>query len=49
MPRPQKGESRNDFVGRCIRVLRREGKHKQDEIVGKCEGMFDFYAKKEQK
>jgi len=46
MPTPKKGESRNDFVSRCIRQLRREGKHEQKAIVGKCEGIFDYNIKK---
>lgn len=47
MPVPAKNESRDKFVARCIRVLRREGKHNQESIVGKCEGMYTHYTKKE--
>ena len=49
MPTPKKGESRNDFVSRCIRQLRREGRHEQKEIVGKCEGMYTYYTKESKK
>uniref|UniRef100_A0A6M3XAZ8 Uncharacterized protein n=1 Tax=viral metagenome TaxID=1070528 RepID=A0A6M3XAZ8_9ZZZZ len=46
MPTPQPNEDRNSFVSRCIRQLRREGKHNQKEIVGKCEGMYTYYTKR---
>jgi len=49
MPTPSKGEDRNKFVARCIRQLRREGKHEIKEIVGKCEGMYNYYTKQEGK
>lgn len=47
MPRIRKGESKGDYMRRCIPyVMRREGlKHK--EAVGKCSGMY--YNKKGEK
>ncbi len=47
MPTPTKGEDKEHYIGRCIRIVRREGKHKDMKAVaGKCYGMWDFYSKK---
>lgn len=48
MPKPHKGESRNDFVGRAIPQLKKEGLT-QKHAVGKAEGMYDTYSKKPKK
>lgn len=39
MPTVKKGEKRNDYVGRCVPEVIKEGKT-QKQAVGKCEGMF---------
>lgn len=47
MPTPNKGEKREDFVGRCISVLRHEGDKRDNRIVaGKCYGIYDNWKKK---
>lgn len=35
MPTPRKGESKDKFVSRCIRQVRKEGK-KQEQAVAQC-------------
>jgi hypothetical protein len=47
MPEPTKGESREDFVGRCVPAVMGEGVD-QDAAVGKCEGIFDSHVAKAQ-
>lgn len=39
MPTPNKGESRNDFVARCVPIVMGEGAD-QEAAVGKCEGIY---------
>ena len=39
MPSVKKGEKRNDYVGRCVPEVMKEGKG-QKAAVGKCEGMY---------
>lgn len=45
MPRPAKGETKNNYISRCIRVVRQEGEG-QKQAVGKCFGMWKHYTKK---
>lgn len=45
MPTPHKGESRSDFVKRCIPIVMKEGAT-QEQAVGKCEGMYTHYKAK---
>lgn len=45
MPKVTPGESRSDFVARCIPVVMKEGLT-QDQAVGKCEGMYDSHVNK---
>lgn len=45
MPEVKKGESRNEYVGRCIPVVKKEGRT-QNQAVGKCEGMYSHLKKK---
>lgn len=45
MPRPEKGESRDEFVSRAIKMLMGEGLN-QKAAVGKAEGMYTHYSKK---
>ena len=40
------GESRNDFVSRCVKEQMDKGKS-QDEALGMCEGMFNEAKKSE--
>lgn len=40
MPTPQTGEEQDKFISRCIRELRREGKHEMKAILGKCYGIW---------
>ena len=44
MPTPREGESRSDFVARCVPVAMGEGLD-QDAAVGKCEGMYSSWLK----
>ena len=39
MPSVKKGEKRNDYVGRCVPEVKKEGRS-QKAAVGKCEGMY---------
>jgi hypothetical protein len=39
MPKVKKGESRNEYVGKCVPEVIKEGKS-QKAAVGKCEGMY---------
>ena len=48
MPIPRKGEKRNKFVSRAIKVLIKEGLS-QRQAIGKAEGMFNYYKKKRKK
>lgn len=48
MPKPSKGESKKDYVSRCIPIVIGEGKPPK-EAAGKCYGMYDFYKKKSKK
>jgi len=48
MPKPSKGESKKDYVSRCIPMVIGEGKPPK-EAAGKCYGMYDFYKKKSKK
>lgn len=45
MPDVKDGESRKDYMKRCVPIVVAEG-HTQDEAVGKCEGMYDEHTKK---
>ena len=40
MPTPSKGESKEDFIGRCIPILKDEGKE-QDQAVAICYSMWE--------
>ena len=48
MPKPSKGESKKDYVSRCIPIVIGEGKPPK-EAAGKCYGMYDYYKKKKKK
>jgi len=45
MPRPRKGESRNQFVHRAVPIIMEEGLSRK-AAVGKAEGMYTYYHKK---
>lgn len=40
MPIPRRGESRGSYMGRCVPMVKGEGKDSR-AAVGKCEGMYD--------
>lgn len=40
MPTPKKGESKSEYMNRCIPILVREGK-KPDQAVAICSSMFE--------
>lgn len=40
MPKPRKGESKNDFVGRCISDVVGEGKDR-DQAIAQCLGIWE--------
>lgn len=48
MPKPKKGEKKQDYVSRCIPEVIGEGKPPK-EAAGKCYGMFDYYSKSSNK
>ena len=45
MPTVKSGESRNDFVTRCVPIVMGEGTDK-DSAVGKCEGIYNSHVGK---
>jgi hypothetical protein len=40
MPKPRKGEKKNDYISRCVREVMGEGKD-QDAALGQCFGMWN--------
>jgi len=47
MPTPRKGESRDDYLKRCIPIVLNEGEVKSVEhAAGKCGGMYDHWKEK---
>lgn len=46
MPAVMKGESRSDYMSRCVPMVIKEGKT-NEQAVGKCEGMFSQHVKNE--
>ena len=45
MPKPKKGESQKEYIGRCIPILIEEGR-KQDQAVAICYSMWRNRNKK---
>ncbi len=45
MPEVKTGESRKDYLGRCIPMVMSEGLNR-NQAVGKCEGMYNSHVKK---
>lgn len=45
MPKPKKGETRNQFVARAIKMIMKEEGCTQKQAIGKAEGMYSFYKK----
>lgn len=46
MPAVRKGESRKDYMARCVPYLmKNEGHNNNKSAVGKCEGLYDQYVK----
>ena len=43
MPRPKKGESKSNYMHRCVPEVKGEG-HTQEQAVGKCLGMYRTYS-----
>jgi hypothetical protein len=47
MPKPRRGESRNDYVSRAIPEIKQDSPGlSQKAIVGKAEGMYSSSSKK---
>ncbi len=47
MPTPTKTESREQFVSRCIRIVKNEGKAKDNkQAVAICSSMFENRKRK---
>ena len=44
MPYPKKGEKKESYISRCIRMVRGEGTA-QEAAVGKCMGMWRSHGK----
>lgn len=47
MPKPNKKETKQEFLSRCIPILIGEGK-KQKQAVAICESMYDAAKEEEQ-
>lgn len=45
MPKVKPGESRSDYVSRCVRTVMDEGLTRE-QAVGRCEGMYDSHLEK---
>jgi hypothetical protein len=45
MPSINKGESRDDYLKRCVPYVMKNEGLAQDAAVGKCEGMFTQHQK----
>jgi len=45
MPSPQKNENKSKFIGRCVKVVMKEGK-KQDKAVAICYSIWEKRKKK---
>jgi hypothetical protein len=48
MPEVNSGEGRSKFVSRCISIVMGEGNLDHKAAVGRCNGLFDSYLKKEE-
>ena len=48
MPAKKPGESRSDYLKRCIPIAKGEGLT-NEQAVGKCEGLYDSAVKKHKK
>jgi len=47
MPKPKEGESRDEYIGRCMKVTKEEDPNLDlKERLGKCFGMWKTYSKK---
>jgi hypothetical protein len=47
MPLPKKGESRNSYLKRAIPEVKKDSPGlSQKAVIGKSEGMYDYYTKK---
>ena len=44
--KPKAGESKSDFISRCVPIVMGEGKT-QDQALGKCYGMYREYKSAE--
>lgn len=43
MPEPKPGESKDEYVGRCVKTVMGEGVT-QEQALGKCYGMWDNHS-----
>lgn len=49
MPEPKKGESKNEYIGRCVSYVMNEDPNiKQDHALAKCYGMWEQAHKNEE-
>jgi hypothetical protein len=46
MPTPNAGESKSDYISRCIPYVIKEEGASQDQAVGKCYGLWKYFQKK---
>lgn len=46
MPSPKSGESRRDFMKRCIPYVMGEGAANTSHAAAKCHGIFDQWIKR---
>jgi hypothetical protein len=47
MPKPMKGESKNEYMGRCISMVIKEGTaQSQDQAIAICFSMWKQHGKK---
>lgn len=48
MPEPREGETKEEYIPRCVSFVTRESGSRVtgDQAVGKCYGLWDYFKKK---
>ena len=45
MPKPKRDETKNEYIARCVKEVRKEGKN-IDQALAQCYGMWKEFEKK---
>lgn len=45
MPKPTSGESKDDFLSRCISMLVEQEGHEQNQAIAECEAIWSEHQK----